>query len=186
MKLWLLRHGETVWNIEKRTQGWGDSELTEKGIKQIEDVSKIFKDKNIDLIIASDLKRTKISAEIISKKLKVDILYDWLLRERYAGTFEGVVKTKEIVAQTHSNKEFMKDNNVEYWEMVEARVKAFVENLFLLPCKHENVIVMGHTATNNRIYEFIKNNKEFNEKIEVEIIDTNIEGINEMFFGHKY
>ena len=187
MKLWLIRHGETIWNTEKRTQGWGESGLTDKGIKQVEDIAKTFKDKSVDLIITSDLGRTKDSAEIIANELKVNILNDWLLRERYAGAFEGVIRPEEIVVKTHSDKDFMKENNVEFWEMVEARAKAFVESIFLLPCNHKNIIIIvGHNAMNNKIYEFIKGNEEFDKKIDVEIINTNIDGTNEMLFGYKY
>jgi len=52
--------------------------------------------------------------------------------------------------------------------------------------KQINALHIMKIRKNNKIYEFIKENEEFNQKIEVEIINTNIDGINEMLFGHKY
>mgnify|MGYP002619790280 CR=1 FL=1 len=44
MKIYFTRHGETLWNLEHRFQGWKDSELTENGVKRAELLGKKFND----------------------------------------------------------------------------------------------------------------------------------------------
>ncbi len=68
MKLFVVRHGETDWNVERRLQGQTDIELNENGIRQANKLKQDLNDKdcNIDLIISSPLKRAKKTAEIIS------------------------------------------------------------------------------------------------------------------------
>lgn len=47
--LYLVRHGQTLFNVQKRIQGWCDSPLTELGIKQAKQVGQYFKDNNITI-----------------------------------------------------------------------------------------------------------------------------------------
>jgi len=87
--IFFTRHGETDWNIAKRIQGKTDTELNENGLKQAEIVSYKMKDKNIDIIISSPLKRAKKTAEIINKNINCPIIYEDGLVERDYGEFEG-------------------------------------------------------------------------------------------------
>ena len=68
MKIYVVRHGETVENSNNCLVGRINSGLTEEGIKQAEKVCEYFKDKKIDLIVSSPLDRCKMTSEIISKK----------------------------------------------------------------------------------------------------------------------
>lgn len=92
-KFWLIRHGETAWNSEKRLQGWRDIELNELGIKQSQDLAThLMSDEftaNIDVIISSDLKRAYQTAEIATKHWGKDIIKLESLRERNYGIYEG-------------------------------------------------------------------------------------------------
>ena len=47
MKLYLMRHGETLFNTQKRVQGWCDSPLTENGIWQAEQAKQYFAKKGL-------------------------------------------------------------------------------------------------------------------------------------------
>lgn len=89
MKIYLIRHARTVWNDEKRIQGWADIEPYEKAKEVFLDKVKNIPDKP-DVIFSSDLKRAIISANLI-KTLYPDvlILIDWRLRERNMGKLEG-------------------------------------------------------------------------------------------------
>jgi broad specificity phosphatase PhoE len=86
LKVILLRHGETVYNIEKRLQSSKDS-LTEKGKNQIKSIADEILKFNFDKIISSDERRAIESAEIISslKCLKFDI--NPLIKEKSSGDF---------------------------------------------------------------------------------------------------
>lgn len=65
-RLWLVRHGETVWNREMRYLGQHDAELAEAGREQARWVSKQLHQRHIVAIYASDLQRAHKTAEIIA------------------------------------------------------------------------------------------------------------------------
>jgi len=88
----LLRHGEAVSNKKKIISCWPEkipSPLTCKGREQIKIQAKKLKKKKIDLIFSSDLLRTRQTAEIVGKELKIKPKYDKRLREYNVGVFNG-------------------------------------------------------------------------------------------------
>jgi len=87
--LYLVRHGETEWNVKGITQGQTNSSLTENGIQQAKDTANELKDINFDAIFSSDLTRTQNTAEIIKLDREIVIQTSKLLRERSFGSFEG-------------------------------------------------------------------------------------------------
>ena len=87
--LYLVRHGETEWNVKKINQGQSESFLTEKGIEQAKETAERLKDIKFDAIFSSDLSRTKRTAEIIKLDRELIIQTSQLLRERAHGSFEG-------------------------------------------------------------------------------------------------
>lgn len=90
MKLYVIRHGLTDWNIENKIQGQKDIELNDVGINQAKKAKLKFNDYNFDLIICSPLKRAKLTAEIINQDKNIDIIYDNALLERGLGNLEGL------------------------------------------------------------------------------------------------
>jgi len=86
LKVVLLRHGETVYNTEKRLQSTKDS-LTDKGKEQIRNILGDLKEFNFSKLISSDEKRAVESAEIISKFLGIDFEQNSLIREKSSGEF---------------------------------------------------------------------------------------------------
>ena len=100
MKIYLLRHGETDWNIEGRLQGRMDIPMNESGKEQITSIGHYLKDRGfcVGRIISSPLLRAKETAEIISKAIDFqgNILFDELLLERSFGKLEGVLWSPEI------------------------------------------------------------------------------------------
>lgn len=86
LKIVLLRHGETIYNKEKRLQSPKDS-LTEKGKEQILKLQKKLEKFNFNEIISSDEKRAIESAEIISQCINKDFKKFSLIREKSSGDF---------------------------------------------------------------------------------------------------
>lgn len=73
---YLLRHGESKFNFEKRHQGWmSGNPLTINGLIQAEKASIIFNNHDIDIIYSSPLLRTKQTARVIADKIKREISY---------------------------------------------------------------------------------------------------------------
>lgn len=88
---WLIRHGETDWNVEQRLQGWRDIALNERGKQQAQSIRVFLDTKNItfDAVLSSDLQRAVQTAEIIFSGLQTPLIKDSQLRERNYGIYEG-------------------------------------------------------------------------------------------------
>ena len=87
--LYLVRHGETVDNARQIMQGQTQGELNENGILQATQLSETWKDRQLDAIIASDLKRSVDTARIIAEPHGLEVQTTPLLRERDWGSFTG-------------------------------------------------------------------------------------------------
>ena len=81
MKIYLVRHPETIRNGEDKITGWEDSDYTENGKKQFEKILKFFKGFKED-IYTSDLDRCLKLAKAISKQNNSKLIVTGLLREQ--------------------------------------------------------------------------------------------------------
>ncbi|MEX2112708.1 MAG: histidine phosphatase family protein [Pirellulales bacterium] len=89
MKLFCIRHGETVYNLEGRIQGQADSHLSPLGRRQCEAVADALAGQAIDVIVSSPLARAVESARILADKLRLEVVTDPRLMEINAGIFQG-------------------------------------------------------------------------------------------------
>ena len=87
--LYLVRHGETVDNANQIMQGQTQGELNENGLRQARLLSEAWREKLLDAVIASDLKRSVDTARIIAAPHQLEVLTTPLLRERDWGDFTG-------------------------------------------------------------------------------------------------
>jgi probable phosphoglycerate mutase len=87
--LYLARHGETVDNANQIMQGQTQGELNENGILQARQLSMEWQDRPLDVVIASDLKRSIDTARIIATPHHIEVVTTPLLRERDWGGFTG-------------------------------------------------------------------------------------------------
>ncbi len=99
MKLILLRHGESKWNLENRFTGWTDVLLTSSGIKEASFSGKQLLKENIKIVSVhtSLLKRAIDTANIVSEIIKFpiqNIKLDWRLNERHYGSLQGLNKSE--------------------------------------------------------------------------------------------
>ena len=93
----LLRHGESVWNMENRFTGWTDVGLSEKGVAEAHSAGKKLKEKGFvfDEAFTSVLKRAIDTLDIVLKEMsitKINIHKDWRLNERHYGALQGLNK----------------------------------------------------------------------------------------------
>ena len=96
----LVRHGQSVWNLEKRFTGWVDVDLTEKGKFEAEKAGLLIKKENIkiDFYFSSLQLRAIHTLEIIKKVLndKKNFIKAWQLNERHYGALTGLNKVEMI------------------------------------------------------------------------------------------
>ena len=99
IKLVLLRHGESLWNLENRFTGWTDVGLTDKGEAEAKSSGQLLKEEEFefDLVYTSVLKRATGTMDLCLEEMKknnVPIIYDWRLNERHYGALQGLNKAE--------------------------------------------------------------------------------------------
>lgn len=174
MKVYVVRHGQTDWNFERKIQGKTDIELNNTGKEQAEQIGEKIKDYNIDLIISSPLKRAKATANIINKKIKCDIITDKALEERGLGIFEGKtvesVKDKvfdsQILDNYYSNEQY---GEVEPVQQLCNRVWNLLDKL-KEEYKDKNILLVTHGGTSRAINAYFEgvNDNGIIEKVKID------------------
>ena len=96
--IYLTRHGQTLWNIEKRLQGRGNSPLTEEGIERAKELRDRIKDIHIDVIYSSPIERALTTANIIKGDKSIEVITDDGLMEMCFGDYEGKI-TDEVMKE---------------------------------------------------------------------------------------
>ena len=156
-KIFLVRHGQTIWNREGRFQGRLDSALTERGEAQaLENAKKLKKyiDKKNIKVFSSPLGRAKNTAFIICDELGIDresIIFDNRVIEFSYGVFEGKrkedIKNSKEFRDREANKWDYRIENGESYALVQKRVKEFLEEIR----GEREVLIVAHEMVNRTI-----------------------------------
>ncbi|MCR5076836.1 MAG: histidine phosphatase family protein [Prevotella sp.] len=144
--LYLVRHGETVDNARHVMQGQTPGQLNENGIRQAEAVAVQLKDVRIDAFVASDLRRSVHTCEIIAAPHNADVVTTPLLRERDWGSFTG----KYIPDLSHLNDPALWPKDIESLEAMKRRADkllTWVREEF----PGQVVLAVGHGIINKAI-----------------------------------
>ena len=116
-RLWMVRHGQTDWNVAGRIQGHTPTHLNEVGRQQAAELGRYFSAKPFKAIYASDLPRAYETAEIIGKGLGLEVVRRAGLRERALGLCEG--KTTAEVADVRKSVQASGAGDLADWTGVE-------------------------------------------------------------------
>ena len=150
MNLYVVRHGETIWNVEKRVQGVTDIPLTEKGKKEAEELQDLISTLNIDVVVSSPLERAKDTAKILTNN-SLPINTDDRIKERDWGMNEGALIDTvdrwdcwDVILNT-------KVQNIECIQDFMYRVSEFIEDI-KNRYKDKNVLVVTHSAVSRVIH----------------------------------
>lgn len=151
--IYLMRHGETVWNVARRMQGHRDSPLTLRGIGQARAngalLAELLDGSEARRIVASPLPRTWQTAAIVAERLGLDpntIQFDDRLREQAFGEWEGL--TMDEVARDHpdlwaareADKWAFQVPGGESYAMVAARTRSWLDE----QGDGSELVVVGH------------------------------------------
>ena len=95
MKLVLIRHGESAWNLENRFTGWKDVDLSPKGVEEAKAAGKSLKEMGLvfDVAYTSYLKRAIKTLNIVLEEmdeLYIPVYKSWRLNERHYGGLQGL------------------------------------------------------------------------------------------------
>lgn len=99
MKLVLIRHGESQWNLENRFTGWKDVDLSPKGVEEAKAAGKELKELgfSFDVAYTSFLKRANKTLNYILEEmdqLYIPVNKSWRLNERHYGALTGLNKAE--------------------------------------------------------------------------------------------
>ncbi len=89
MRLYVARHGQTLWNTQKRMQGWGNSDLTELGIKQAKQLGEALLPIDFNQIVSSPLGRTLETTKLVMGNREIDMVINEDFKEMGFGSWEG-------------------------------------------------------------------------------------------------
>ena len=154
MKLYVVRHGETLENANNCLVGRLNSSLTEEGINQAKKVSEYFKDKNIDLIVSSPLDRCKQTSEIISNE-NIPIIYSDSLLGRDHGEFTGKPKESINFDEYWNYNKNIKYEKAESVKDLYNRVAKLVEEI-KEKYYDKNIIIVTHSGIMRVLYYYFK------------------------------
>ncbi|NPA16729.1 MAG: 2,3-diphosphoglycerate-dependent phosphoglycerate mutase [Aquificae bacterium] len=95
-KLVLVRHGQSIWNLQNRFTGWVDVPLTEKGKEEAYKAGELLKDIRFSVAYTSDLSRAQETLRIILETigLLIPVIKDKALNERHYGALQGLNKDR--------------------------------------------------------------------------------------------
>lgn len=138
--IYIVRHGETEWNVSQRIQGQLDSALTQKGKDQAQQTAEQLRQIPFDAIFSSDLLRAKHTAQIIKLDRKLEIITTKALRERTFGKYNGKTGEEYKRETQHLFKEYQQlsekeqrkfkfDENYESDEELSSRFITFLREI---------------------------------------------------------
>jgi probable phosphoglycerate mutase len=150
IRLYLARHGRTLWNHERRFQGQTDIPLDEVGRAQALALAEVLRGR-VQAVIGSDLLRASESARIISDALAIPLLgLDPDLRERGYGVFEGLTR-EDCIAQypeewaaRSGNRNFMVQGAELPSAVVDRMQRGLARAVELIRGKHDCALIVGH------------------------------------------
>ena len=149
---YIVRHGQTNWNILGKTQGHGNSDLTAKGIEQATELAESIVNYPIDYIYSSDLGRAVQTAQILGDKLNIKVEETEALREMGFGEWEGLlideIKTNyaNVYSTWRNEPHLAQIPGGETLHLIKDRVDSFIQSLNE---KYDNkhILLVTHSVT---------------------------------------
>lgn len=158
--VYLIRHGETEWNIIRKMQGQLDSPLTAFGVKQGKWIQERMDQIAYDVILTSPLGRAHTTAKMINQNKQKELVLVDELKEIHLGPWEG--RKKADIQMEHKEADYFFWNEPEkyvplggedFFDM-RKRAKKFVEEI-LLQRPEEKIAVVSHAITLKAIIAYM-------------------------------
>lgn len=154
MNIYVLRHGQTDYNIEGKFQGQIDIKMNENGEEQTDKAAEELNKINFDIIFCSPLNRTKDTAKKINNQ---NIKFDKRIIERSFGSLEGQYGIPDY-------EDNIEKYHIEPIDEVKVRVSEFLDEILEKYKNKENILIVSHEGIAQVINWYFnkeKNLKEF-------------------------
>ncbi|GFH39780.1 histidine phosphatase family protein [Pseudolactococcus insecticola] len=142
--IYMIRHGETLFNVQGRTQGWSDSPLTDLGIEQAEEARKYFEKQMLkfDAYFSSTAERACDTMEILFPRTPYRRLKG--LKEQNFGAFEG--QPQYLEPDIPKRESFFVEFGGESWQKLTERLKDTLTSIFEENKDYQSILCVSHGA----------------------------------------
>lgn len=164
MKIYLIRHAESVYNAKKLFQGRRDCELSPKGIRDTVKKASVFPS-DFDVVFCSPLKRARQTREILLPDAKV--IYDERIAERSFGDWETTLVTEDKLSLLDKR---VTPPNGESVDELESRIIDFI-NMLKKDYRDKKILVVTHGGVINAIHRLLKMPFKFVGNLEIAEVD---------------
>lgn len=155
-RIWyLVRHGETEWNVEARMQGHLDSRLTARGRAQAVRTGEVLARLGVDHIFASPLGRVRETLSLIAKNVALEPVFDDRLKEWSAGEWGGRLyadlrrESSEVFAAWEADRYGVRSPGGEHFGDLDTRAGQFFEAVASVP--HQRIAIVAHGFMNRAL-----------------------------------
>lgn len=169
MRLYIIRHGETLWNTEKRLQGRTDIALNENGIRLARITAEGMKDIPFDLAITSPLRRAEETARLVLGNRNIPVLQEPRIAEISFGPWEGLcckgegyeIPSGEFPKFFTDPFSYIPPEGGESVQDVCRRTKEFYEELIHRPdLQNHTILIAAHGCSSRGILNNVFEDKE--------------------------
>ena len=190
--IYLTRHGQTLWNIEKRLQGRGNSPLTGEGIERAKELRDRIKDIHIDVIYSSPIERALTTANIIKGDKSIEVITDDGLMEMCFGDYEGKI-TDEVMKENPNwdislimkgNTELTAPNGENLAEVRDRVARSM--NKIIEENRGKTILIVAHGITLKAIMYYFKD-EEVNSEVmgQATLTKVNVDENNKFYIEFK-
>lgn len=171
MEWWLIRHGATAWNAERRYQGQSDTELLPGDASGLAPLRETLAGAGFSAVYCSDLSRCRHTLRLLRPDLAPHAVYDSRLREMHFGAWEGqtydMLKDLEVYRRWLDNPKACTPPEGEPWEQFEGRVRSMYGELASASAKLERqgesrpLLIVTHGGVISMLYTLLVPGSDF-------------------------
>lgn len=162
--LYIIRHGQTDWNLQQKLQGRTDIPLNDTGRALAKKAMQEYADIHFDICFCSPLLRAKETAEILLAGRNIPIIEDDRLKEMSFGIYEGVTGYFEdetlpvnIIFKHPENYKEAFEGAESFSDLFKRTGEFMEEKVYPLLKEGKDVVIVGHGAMNNSIVCQVQN-----------------------------
>lgn len=149
LTVYVVRHGQTDWNLQGRIQGGTDNPLNATGREQAASMGRTLSNTKVDAVYTSSHQRARQTAEVFEGRAPIRPMDE--LRERFFGKFEGANDKDPAILADWNKRRFTWGDNMEGGETLESQSRRAETALRQIRSQHPNggtVVIVGHGGIN--------------------------------------
>ncbi len=144
MKLYLVRHGQTDWNLQNKAQGHADIPLNQTGLIEAKNLRDNLSTYQFDVCYVSPLQRARQTAELVLENRQVPIRIDPIMLERDFGSLQGTDPKTWQIPNAFDRRINTGEGGIEPIKTLLERTRTFLEHLRAENSENARILIVGH------------------------------------------